>query len=694
MTGNKNVWRAPLAGLASVAMIATMGVAASTANAAFVPAEKAGKYTVTLDVSKQSGAKLGTALVNKLRQLDANNDFEKKTDDTTDVEVTLNSTDPAKASKATIENVEAKTAVADLIANPAEPANRHFLTWQVGGRAVAGDAKVTGDLDLTGRYYISGNLSTIEFEGAATGTQFQVVKGDKLADWQVGKLADGADAIRGWNTSRAATTALDLSTLDTTKDVKLYPIYGPNRTVTFDLNGGTDGTPATPQTVKVVESTAFEAPKYDDDKAPTNGDLKFVGWNTWADANNDGKVTDNELTSFDFSKGTDKDVTLYAKYAKEAQTAKITFKFPASQKLDGTVVAETDYGYDNVVVNNPVAQPEAPVDNTDQGRSFLYWTESADGSANADNRADKEYAWSANVTADKTLYAVFGEATKKAASKITFDENWQDGAITEVESNEDGTYTVDAPVRQGYTFLGWSDNDTDKDEDKAIDLSDADSVKDYAGGTLYAMWQNPADVDYDQASKVLNENVFTADSFKAYKKVYDKYFDGQGNLKDASKKDEAVKAVLAAQGKLVEKDNVTVYRLYNQYNGGHYYTTDNSEAADLVTLGWTYEGAKFRATGFDNGLNEAVHSAYNKYTGEHLLVRADEAKDLEKIGWTDEGLKFYTLANGSDDLYRLYNPYETGAAAHLYTSDKSEAESLVKLGWKWDFNGEAAFKVN
>ncbi|WP_181163499.1 InlB B-repeat-containing protein, partial [Bifidobacterium sp. UTBIF-78] len=33
MTGNNKVWRAPLAGLASVAMIATMGVAASTANA-------------------------------------------------------------------------------------------------------------------------------------------------------------------------------------------------------------------------------------------------------------------------------------------------------------------------------------------------------------------------------------------------------------------------------------------------------------------------------------------------------------------------------------------------------------------------------------------------------------------------------------------------------------------------------------
>lgn len=34
MTGNNKVWRSPLAGLAAVAMLATMGVAASTANAA------------------------------------------------------------------------------------------------------------------------------------------------------------------------------------------------------------------------------------------------------------------------------------------------------------------------------------------------------------------------------------------------------------------------------------------------------------------------------------------------------------------------------------------------------------------------------------------------------------------------------------------------------------------------------------
>ena len=42
MTGNNKVWRAPVAGLASVAMLATLGVTAMTANAA-------GEETVTFD---------------------------------------------------------------------------------------------------------------------------------------------------------------------------------------------------------------------------------------------------------------------------------------------------------------------------------------------------------------------------------------------------------------------------------------------------------------------------------------------------------------------------------------------------------------------------------------------------------------------------------------------------------------------
>ncbi|MCH9277274.1 InlB B-repeat-containing protein, partial [Bifidobacterium amazonense] len=61
MTGNNKVWRAPLAGLASVAMLATMGVAAGTANADAAAGVDPYDYTVTLHVnapSLTSGAKL------------------------------------------------------------------------------------------------------------------------------------------------------------------------------------------------------------------------------------------------------------------------------------------------------------------------------------------------------------------------------------------------------------------------------------------------------------------------------------------------------------------------------------------------------------------------------------------------------------------------------------------------------------
>ncbi|KAA8826262.1 hypothetical protein EMO91_11155, partial [Bifidobacterium myosotis] len=56
MTGNTKVWRAPLAGLASVAMIATMGVAASTANAAPSDWKYGDDVKVTLDANGGSFA--------------------------------------------------------------------------------------------------------------------------------------------------------------------------------------------------------------------------------------------------------------------------------------------------------------------------------------------------------------------------------------------------------------------------------------------------------------------------------------------------------------------------------------------------------------------------------------------------------------------------------------------------------------
>ena len=80
MTGNNKVWRAPVAGLASVAMLATMGVAAMTANAATVNAKPSADVTVSVDganVTVPMGSSYADALVEAGRTLNSTiaNDF-------------------------------------------------------------------------------------------------------------------------------------------------------------------------------------------------------------------------------------------------------------------------------------------------------------------------------------------------------------------------------------------------------------------------------------------------------------------------------------------------------------------------------------------------------------------------------------------------------------------------------------------
>ena len=209
------MWRVPVVGLASAAMLATLGAGALTANAAFKPTTAASTYTVTLDVSGQPGATLGTGLLSKLKVLDR--DFDSETADTSDIEVSLNST---KEEKATIENVPADKPVSDLVVDPSVPAEREFVAWQSAGLAVDVDnAKLNADIELDARFAYDGNTSTITFEGAAAGVKtVTLVKGDKLADWQIPGIENPATngQIKGWNTDRVATEPMDLSTLDTT----------------------------------------------------------------------------------------------------------------------------------------------------------------------------------------------------------------------------------------------------------------------------------------------------------------------------------------------------------------------------------------------------------------------------------------------------------------------------------------------
>lgn len=76
-----------------------------------------------------------------------------------------------------------------------------------------------------------------------------------------------------------------------------------------------------------------------------------------------------------------------------------------------------------------------------------------------------------------------------------------------------------------------------------------------------------------------------------------------------------------------------------------------------------------------------VYRLYNPYEPLRLYTTSKSEYDsLVKIGWNGEGVGWQSPQSGTA-VWRLYNRYN---GEHLYTTSKSEYDSLVKIGW----NGE------
>ena len=73
-----------------------------------------------------------------------------------------------------------------------------------------------------------------------------------------------------------------------------------------------------------------------------------------------------------------------------------------------------------------------------------------------------------------------------------------------------------------------------------------------------------------------------------------------------------------------------------------------------------------------------IYRLYNKYNGGHLLtVNKSEVDSLIKLGWTYEGESAKASSSGTP-VYRLYNSL-TGE--HLFTTSKAEYDKLGSIGW-------------
>ena len=124
-----------------------------------------------------------------------------------------------------------------------------------------------------------------------------------------------------------------------------------------------------------------------------------------------------------------------------------------------------------------------------------------------------------------------------------------------------------------------------------------------------------------------------------------------------------------------------MHRLYNQWTGEHFYTSDAGEKASLVSVGWTDEGVGWIAP----ASGTPVYRLYNPYVagGDHHYTMDEAERDaLVVAGWRYEGVGWCSAPEKDGvPLYRQYNPYAS-TGTHNYTTSKTENDHLVSVGWR------------
>ena len=122
-----------------------------------------------------------------------------------------------------------------------------------------------------------------------------------------------------------------------------------------------------------------------------------------------------------------------------------------------------------------------------------------------------------------------------------------------------------------------------------------------------------------------------------------------------------------------------MFRLYNQFDGNHMWTTSTAERDSLIKNGWTDEGTAWDVD--DNII--PVYRLFNPTSGDHMFTASlNECNALIDAGWNYEGVVDYGAKDGEGTpVYRLYNQ---SSGDHMFTTSKNENVALTKNGWTYE----------
>ena len=147
---------------------------------------------------------------------------------------------------------------------------------------------------------------------------------------------------------------------------------------------------------------------------------------------------------------------------------------------------------------------------------------------------------------------------------------------------------------------------------------------------------------------------------------------------------------------------VPVYRLYNSITSEHLFTTNKTEYDKFVSLSktdsdaWIGEGINW----FAPATGTTVHRLYNAALGamgrssHYYTADQTEIANLLTQGWTDDGAENQFMSGGDISIWTCYN--EDLGSAHHYTSSETEWKGLAAHGWalEEDKNGtQGVFKA-
>jgi uncharacterized repeat protein (TIGR02543 family) len=294
-----------------------------------------------------------------------------------------------------------------------------WYTAATGGTEFSFNNTITSDITLYARWTAVPSEQTYTVRFVANGgvpDSTQTIKSGEKAAVPAEPTRSGYK-FQGWYTAAAGGDEYNFNSA-VTGDLTLYAHWAsssPSKicTITYNANGGS---PSTTATVNPGEYAPVPT-------SPTRAGYKFIGWYTAAEGGSR-FVFDNPVTS---------NVTLYAQWAIQTQSYRVTFDANRGTPNTSEVVKSGDCAV-------------APADPTRAGYKFIGWYTMASGG--------EKFDFTTPVTASFTLYAHWYSDVYKSY-KVTFDANGgYPGHTVTVESGSKVSKPSD-PSRLGYEFDGW-----------------------------------------------------------------------------------------------------------------------------------------------------------------------------------------------------------------------------------------------